>query len=93
MNPISEIPWLRHNALHWILKRPSPPDHPLIALNLLVFALETAVTTLTCVVDTADWAAYSASQRQGIYSLYLPYLILGESSSSLRSVPLAFQLL
>ncbi|KAK5052651.1 hypothetical protein LTR84_002516 [Exophiala bonariae] len=53
-----------------------PKDHPLVPLNLLIFALETAVTTLTCLVDTADWAGYSASQRQGIYSLYLPYLIL-----------------
>ncbi|KEF59667.1 uncharacterized protein A1O9_04513 [Exophiala aquamarina CBS 119918] len=53
-----------------------PRGHPLIGLNLLVFALETAVTTLTCVVDTAEWAAYSRKQRNDIYSLYVPYLVL-----------------
>lgn len=53
-------------------------DHILVPLNLLVFALETAITTLTCVVDVGAWTGYTALQRNDLYALYVPYLIVGE---------------
>ncbi|KAI1627873.1 transmembrane protein 6/97 [Exophiala viscosa] len=53
-----------------------PNDHPLLALNLLIFALETAITTLTCVVEVASWDGYTAGQKGDLYSLYVPYLVV-----------------
>ncbi len=51
----------------------------MVPLNLLIFALETAVTTLTCVVEMGSWDGYTAEQMNGLYALYLPYLALGKS--------------
>lgn len=53
-------------------------DHPLVSLNLLIFALETAVTTLTCVVDISAWEPYTAKQKIDLYSIYVPYFVLGK---------------
>ena len=58
----------------------APADRPLLALNLLIFALETAITTLTCVVEVASWDGYTAGQKGDLYSLYVPYLVVGESA-------------
>ncbi|KIW91909.1 uncharacterized protein Z519_07879 [Cladophialophora bantiana CBS 173.52] len=51
-------------------------DHPLVPLHLLIFALEVAVTTLTCVVDISDWEGYTSAQKSDLYGLYVPYLVL-----------------
>ncbi|KAK5467213.1 hypothetical protein LTS15_000185 [Exophiala xenobiotica] len=55
-----------------------PNDHILVPLNLLIFALETAVTTLTCVVEMGSWTTYGYTTKEmnGLYALYLPYLAL-----------------
>ncbi|KAJ4615698.1 hypothetical protein HRR88_007640 [Exophiala dermatitidis] len=53
-----------------------PRDHILVPLHLLLFALETAITTLTCVVDVAAWEGYTAIQRKDLYGLYVPYLVI-----------------
>ncbi|KAL2415535.1 hypothetical protein ABEF95_001661 [Exophiala dermatitidis] len=53
-----------------------PRDHILVPLHLLLFALETAITTLTCVVDVAAWEGYTAVQRKDLYGLYMPYLVV-----------------
>ncbi|KAJ4532449.1 hypothetical protein HRR80_001514 [Exophiala dermatitidis] len=57
-----------------------PRDHILVPLHLLLFALETAITTLTCVVDVAAWEGYTAIQRKDLYGLYVPYLVIGKSN-------------
>ncbi|ETI27416.1 hypothetical protein G647_09606 [Cladophialophora carrionii CBS 160.54] len=51
-------------------------EHPLVPLNLLVFALEVAITTLTCLADISSWKTYTSAQKNDLYSLYVPYLIL-----------------
>ncbi|KIX93579.1 uncharacterized protein Z520_10757 [Fonsecaea multimorphosa CBS 102226] len=51
-------------------------DHPLVPLHLLIFSLEVAVTTLTCVVDISAWAGYTSAQKSDLYGLYVPYLVL-----------------
>ncbi|KAH0831673.1 hypothetical protein FOPE_02890 [Fonsecaea pedrosoi] len=51
-------------------------DHPLVPLHLLIFSLEVAVTTLTCVVDISSWKGYSSAQKSDLYGLYVPYLVL-----------------
>jgi hypothetical protein len=64
---------------------PNGSDHPLVPLNLLLFALETAVTTLTCVVEMSSWPGYTAAQRADLYALYVPYLVVGEFVSTSNS--------
>lgn len=54
-------------------------DDPKVPLHLLVFALETAVTTATCVADYLSWTGYTTAQKIEIGKLYVPYLILGKS--------------
>ena len=51
-------------------------DHPLVPLHLLVWAVQTAVTTLTCVADYTSWDV-SAEEKWSLGQLYLPYLALG----------------
>lgn len=50
-------------------------EHPLVPLHLLVFAVQTAVTTLTCLVEVFSWG-YSRAAEAKLCSLYMPYLIL-----------------
>jgi hypothetical protein len=52
-------------------------DHPLLPLNLLVFSLEVAVTTLTCVADISSWETHTNAQKNDLYGVYVPYLVLG----------------
>ncbi|OAL39315.1 hypothetical protein AYO20_01185 [Fonsecaea nubica] len=58
-------------------------DHPLVPLHLLIFSLEVAVTTLTCIVDISSWKGYSSAQKSDLYGLYVPYLVLGTCSPQL----------
>jgi hypothetical protein len=52
------------------------PDHPLLPLSLLIFALQVAITTSTCIADIFDWPGFTSAQRNDIFGLYGPYLIL-----------------
>jgi len=45
-------------------------------LHLLIFALETAVTTLTCISDYLSWSSFSNDQKVQLAYLYVPYLAL-----------------
>ena len=54
-------------------------DDPLIPLHLLVFAVQTGVTTLTCVADMMSWTAVTRGEKWALGALYGPYLALGES--------------
>ena len=53
-------------------------DHPLVPLNLLIFALEVAITTTTCIADISSWKTYTNAQKNDLYGLYVPYLALGK---------------
>jgi hypothetical protein len=57
-------------------------DHVMVPLNLLIFGLQVAITTATCVADVAGWQDYTSKQRADLYGLYLPYLVLGKSCHS-----------
>ena len=54
------------------------PDDPLVPLHLLMWSVETALTTLVCVVDVFNWPGYSGEEVLALQQLYLPYLLLGE---------------
>ena len=50
-------------------------DDPLVPVHLLIFSVQTAITTLTCVVDYMSWNV-ATKGKMDLGSLYLPYLIL-----------------
>ncbi|KAF2714182.1 hypothetical protein K504DRAFT_479681 [Pleomassaria siparia CBS 279.74] len=54
-------------------------DSPRVPLALLVFGLETSVTTLTCLVEMLSWNELTTTQRglQGLGGMYGGYLALG----------------
>lgn len=51
---------------------------PLVPLHLLVWAVQTGVTTLTCLVEAMGWEGFTREERVGLAGLYAPYLALGE---------------
>lgn len=51
-------------------------DDALLPLQLLVFALETALTTLTSTLEMLSWEGYTSAEQQRLCGLYLPYLAL-----------------
>lgn len=53
-------------------------------MNLLVFGVETAVTTLTCLVEMLSWQGYTNEELGRLCSLYVPYLVVGMASISLN---------
>lgn len=55
-------------------------DDPKMPLNLLVFASQVQITTLTCVVDIFGWDV-PAQDKKALYQIYLPYLAFGTSST------------
>jgi hypothetical protein len=54
-------------------------DDAMVPLHLLVWSIETAVTTLTCAVEAMSWQGYSRKEQSALLQLYLPYLLLGKS--------------
>ena len=52
-------------------------DDPKLPLHLLIFATETAVTTLTCISEMLSWSSFSPEQKTQLCYLYVPYLALG----------------
>ena len=51
-------------------------DDELVALNLLVWAVQTGVTTLTCLVEAISWEDMSLDAKVALSQLYGPYLLL-----------------
>lgn len=52
-------------------------DHPLVPLQLLIWAVQVATTTATCVVDFMNWEGVTTREQMGLAQLYVPYLALG----------------
>lgn len=51
-------------------------DDPLVPVHLLVFALQTAITTATCIAEYSSWIGYTSEQRFALGQLYVPYFAL-----------------
>ena len=51
-------------------------DDPLVPLHLLIYAVQTALTTLTCIVDIVDWKNVPMQHKIELGKLYVPYLAL-----------------
>ena len=54
-------------------------DSPALHLNLLIFALQTSLTTATCIVEYHFWPELTADEKSNLGGLYIPYLVFGES--------------
>ena len=49
-------------------------DDPMLPLQLLIFAVEVAMTTVTCTLEMLSWQGYTSEERSRLSGLYLPYL-------------------
>ncbi|KAF2431560.1 hypothetical protein EJ08DRAFT_696353 [Tothia fuscella] len=49
-------------------------DDEMVPVHLLVYAVQTALTTATCVADYLAWEGVSAEVKMGLGGLYVPYL-------------------
>ena len=63
----------------WMLQA-LPKDDPMLPLHLLIFSLETGITTLTCLVEMLSWNGYTSQEIVRLSTLYGPYLAFGEYS-------------
>lgn len=53
-----------------------PQDDPKVPLQLLIFAMATAITTLTCIAEYLSYPGYSDQEKLNLSQLYVPYLVL-----------------
>ncbi|KAK5200694.1 hypothetical protein LTR16_005222 [Cryomyces antarcticus] len=51
-------------------------DDPRTPIHLLIYAVQTAVTTLTCIADYLSWSSFSNAEKVELSKLYVPYLAL-----------------
>lgn len=58
-----------------------------------MFALQTAITTSTCIADYLSWSDYSNTQKMELGKLYVPYLALCKSipASTFDHISLSFR--
>jgi hypothetical protein len=56
-------------------------DDPLVPLHLLIWSVETAMSTLTCTVEAMSWEGFTKEEKIALAQLYVPYLVLGRLSS------------
>ena len=54
-------------------------DDPRVPVALLIYAVQTVVTTATCIADFLSWEAFSATQKVELAKLYVPYLAVCRS--------------
>ena len=54
-------------------------DDQRLPIHLLAFAVQTAITTSTCVADYLSWSTISNAEKLELGKLYVPYLALCES--------------
>jgi hypothetical protein len=52
-------------------------DDPVVPLQLLIFAVEVAVSTGACLAEVISWPNVSKDEKLQLGTLYGPYLALG----------------
>lgn len=78
-------------AAVWILRRflGSKGTTPALELMCIVYGVECALTTATCIYDCWGWEGYAWEvQRVLIFQLYLPWFLIRESPRVLVSISL-----
>ncbi|KAL2217828.1 putative integral membrane protein [Thermoascus aurantiacus ATCC 26904] len=51
-------------------------DDPLVPLNLLVWAVQTVITTVACLAEVWSWTDRTQEQKSNLTMLYAPYALL-----------------
>ncbi|KAA8646882.1 hypothetical protein EYZ11_010043 [Aspergillus tanneri] len=46
-------------------------DHPMVPVHLLIFGLQTFITTIVCLIEMMGWEDRTASQKQNLLSLWI----------------------
>lgn len=64
-----------------LMKLTHMPDHQLLPVHLLIFGVQTGITTLTCLVEMLNWQGYTNEEFGRLCSLYVPYLAVGTNPS------------
>ena len=54
-------------------------EDPNVPIQLLIYAVQTAVTTATCIADYLSWSNFSNAEKIELGKLYVPYLALCRS--------------
>jgi hypothetical protein len=54
-----------------------PLGDPMVPAYLLIFAVETVVTTATCIADFSAWTDFPTADKLQLAYLYGPYLVFG----------------
>jgi hypothetical protein len=62
----------------WAVRALVKGDHK-VPLVLLAYALQTVITTATCMYDFSQWEGVAVEAKWHLASLYGPYLLIGES--------------
>lgn len=57
-------------------------DDPKVPIHLLIYAVQTALTTVTCIADYLSWSGYPYDQKIELGKLYVPYLAICKSRLS-----------
>ena len=57
----------------------------MVPVHLLIYSVQTAMTTLTCIVDFLSWSV-ETKVKMDLGGLYGPYLALGKCLSALMSL-------
>ncbi|KAF1344228.1 transmembrane protein 6/97 [Delphinella strobiligena] len=51
-------------------------DDPKVPIHLLMYAVQTAITTMTCLADYMSWTTVSNAEKLELGKLYVPYLMV-----------------
>jgi hypothetical protein len=55
-----------------------------VPIHLLIYSIQTALTTATCIAEYLSWSDYSNAEKIELGKLYIPYLALGKFIFLLR---------
>lgn len=55
-----------------------PADDPNIPLQLLIFACQTFMSTVTCIAELSRWEHVSMKEKMDLCALYVPYAVIGK---------------
>ncbi|KXT07548.1 hypothetical protein AC578_10117 [Pseudocercospora eumusae] len=65
---------------------------PKTPIHLLIYAIQTAVTTATCIADYMSWGSHTNEQKLELGKLYVPYLMVCEYNQNLPALRLGWGL-
>lgn len=49
-------------------------QNPMLPVHLLIYATQTAITTITCIAEYLSWTHLTVADKLNLGALYVPYL-------------------